>query len=68
MLKVIRDTIDTTRIDIEPEEAIALAPKLKQFIKEQGREPEIQSIDPFEKRLAEVRLYINDQKRKHGLG
>jgi len=68
MLKVIRDTIDITKIDIEPEEAIALTPKLKQFIKEQGREPEIQSIDPFEKRLAEVRLYIINQKRKHGLG
>ncbi|MFM7457756.1 MAG: DEAD/DEAH box helicase [bacterium] len=68
ILMVIRDTIDITRIDIEPEEAIALAPKLKQFIKDQGREPEIQSIDPFEKRLAEVRLYIINQKRKHGLG
>lgn len=65
VLKIIQDTIETTRIQVTEEEAIILWPKIKTFHATHNREPNLQSNDPLERRMAEVLIYIKDQKRKH---
>ena len=58
ILRLIQETIDAIKIDITPEEAIILAPKLKLFISHMGRAPEINAADPQERRLAEFIIYM----------
>lgn len=62
VLKTIQDTIASTRIEITEEEALIVFPKLQRFIKLKGRLPELRSEDPEEKRLAEVRLWLQRKK------
>ncbi len=62
ILKVIQDTIDSSRIEMTPEEVKILWPKAKAFTIQTGRKPEISSSDPLEKRLAEVVLYLKKLK------
>jgi superfamily II DNA or RNA helicase len=64
VLKVIQDAIAQTRIQITPEEAVILWPKIKDFVQTFKREPNIQSPDPIEKRMAEALIYLKAQKRK----
>lgn len=64
VLKVIQDTIATTRIQITDEEAVLLFPKIKDFVARNGTQPSIDSYDPLEKRLAEVVLYLRNKKRE----
>ena len=58
VLKIIQDTIDSTRIDISMEECALLWPKMVEFKKDKGRNPDINSDDPLERRMAEARLYL----------
>lgn len=69
-LKVIQDTIEATRIQMSPEEAVVLWPKIKDFKQRTGREPYIQANDPLEKRMAEALIVLKAEKRKmqHGSG
>lgn len=58
VLRVIQDTIDSSRIEMTPEEVKILWPKAKEFFERTGRKPEVTSSDPLEKRLAEAVLYL----------
>ncbi|MFA6365177.1 MAG: DEAD/DEAH box helicase family protein [Candidatus Paceibacterota bacterium] len=62
ILKVIQDTIDSSRIEMTPEEVKILWPKAKEFTIQTGRKPDISSSDPLEKRLAEAVLYLKKIK------
>jgi len=64
VLKVIQDVIESTRIQVSEEEAILIWPKIKEFYSTYKREPDLNSNDPLERRMAEVLIYIKDQKRK----
>ncbi|MDD4950587.1 DEAD/DEAH box helicase [Sulfuricurvum sp.] len=64
VLKLIQESIEATRIQMSEEEAIVLWPKINAFIKEKGVQPDINSFDPLEKRLAEAIVYLKDLKRK----
>jgi len=64
VLKVIRDTIEATRIKMDFEEAKILWPKIQEFVKMYGKEPDLKSGDPLEKRMAECVIYLKDEKRK----
>lgn len=62
VLRVIQDTIDSSRIEMIPEEVRILWPKAKEFFERTGRKPEVTSSDPLEKRLAEAVLYLKKIK------
>lgn len=64
VLKLIQESIETTRIQMDFEEAKLLWPKVKLFVHEQGREPDLNASDFTEKRLAECLIYIKQEKRK----
>ena len=64
VLKLIQESIQTTRIQMDFEEAKLLWPKVKQFVHEYGREPDLNASDFTEKRLAECLIYIKQEKRK----
>ena len=68
VLRVIQDAIDSTRLQMTEEEAVLLWPKIKDFVKlHDSQHPEINSIDPLERRLGEALLYLKNQKRSQGL-
>ncbi len=62
VLKTIKDTINAGRIEMTPEEAVILAPKIKEFKSIKGFDPSLQSIDPKEVRLAEALIWIRNYK------
>ena len=66
LLKVIQETIDAGRIQMTDEEAVILyRDKIGPFIKmNNGREPNINSSDPLEKRMAEALVYLRNKKRQ----
>ncbi|KVU49565.1 DEAD/DEAH box helicase [Burkholderia cepacia] len=67
IFKVIQDTIEATRVQMSDEEAILLWPKIKEFVKSQGREPNIASLDPLERRMADAVVYLKAQRRQQGV-
>jgi superfamily II DNA or RNA helicase len=68
VFKVIQEAIEATRIQMSPEEALELWPKIKAFVKNSGGiEPNISAIDLRERRLAEALIYIKEQRRKQGV-
>lgn len=64
VLKVIQETIESTRIKMDFEEAKILWPKIQEFVKTYKREPTLSSNDPLEKRMAECIIYLKEEKRK----
>lgn len=64
VLKVIMDTIESTRLLITEEEAVILYPKIKDYVARTGNKPDISSPDPLERRLAEALLFIQRKKRE----
>ena len=64
VLKLIKDHIEANRINITADEAVLLWPKIKVFYKKFEREPNLESSDPLEKRMAEAIIYLKDQKRR----
>lgn len=64
VLKLIQESIETTRIQMDFEEAKLLWPKVKLFAHENGREPDLNASDFNEKRLAECLIFIKQEKRK----
>jgi hypothetical protein len=62
VLKVIQDTIDSSRIEMTVEEAMLLFPKAENFVRQTGRKPDISSADPLEKRLAEGIIFLKKLK------
>ena len=65
LLKTIQDTIDAGRIEMSDEEAVILyRDKIPPFMDKFGREPNINSNDPQEKRLAEAIVYLRNKRRE----
>jgi superfamily II DNA or RNA helicase len=64
VLKVIQDVIEATRIQMTLEEALLLWPKINNFVKTIKKEPNLQSTDPLERRMAEAIIFLKEQKRK----
>jgi hypothetical protein len=67
VFKIIQDTIEATRVQMSDEEAVLLWPKIKDFFKVQGREPNINSLDPLERRMADALIYLKAQRRQQGV-
>jgi superfamily II DNA or RNA helicase len=64
VLKVIQDTIESTRIKMDFEEAKILWPKIVEFKKLHDKEPSLNANDPLERRMAECIIYLKEEKRK----
>ena len=64
VLKIIQDTIEATRIVMDFEEAKILWPKINEFKTTFKKEPNINSNDPLERRMAECIIYLKEEKRK----
>ncbi|MCL1484240.1 MAG: ATP-dependent helicase [Marinobacter sp.] len=64
VLKTIQDEIQGNRVEMTEGEATILWPKIKRFVKEQGRNPSESSPHPIEKRYAECLLWLKKQKRQ----
>ncbi len=64
VLKVIQETIEATRIKMTFDEAYTLWPKIKEFVKTKGVEPQLRSNDPLERRMSEALIFLKEQKRK----
>ncbi len=67
VLKLIKESIEATKISMSEEEAIVLWPKVKEFVLKYGKEPQLETSDLIEKRLAECLIYIREQRRKRGV-
>lgn len=67
VFKVIQDTIEATRVQMSDEEAVLLWPKIKEFAKTHSREPNISSLDPLERRMADAVVYLKAQRRQQGV-
>ncbi len=66
--KLIQEAIESTRITMDFEEAKILRPKIQTFIKERWTQPDINSHDPLEKRMAECIIYLKKEKRNRTHG
>ncbi|ARU47560.1 DEAD/DEAH box helicase [Sulfurospirillum diekertiae] len=64
VLKLIQESIEATRIEMTPEEAIILYKKIPVFKSEHGRMPDLNSSDFTEKRMAEALIYLNKLRRE----
>lgn len=64
VLRIIQDTITSTRIEVTEEDAVALWPRIQHFHKVNRRQPDPRSSDPTEKRYGEVLLYLRRKKRE----
>lgn len=65
VLRIIQDSITATRVEVTEEEALALFPKIQNWVKVAGRRPNVRSEDPTEKRYAEVLLFLQRKKQEH---
>lgn len=63
-LRIIQDAIEATRVDISPEEAVILWPKIQLYHKTFGKEPSLSANDPQVRRMAECLSYLRTEKRK----
>lgn len=58
VLRLIQDTITSTKIEFSEEEALSLFTKIKTWKQVHGKNPDIRSEDPAEKRLAAALLFL----------
>ncbi|MBL4711049.1 MAG: DEAD/DEAH box helicase family protein, partial [Gammaproteobacteria bacterium] len=61
VLRIIQDQIELTRIKMSEAEVLILYHKIKQFIKQFGKKPNLNSSDGQEVRMAQAIIYINEQ-------
>ena len=64
ILRIIQETIEATRIQMDFEEAKILWPKVLEFVKSNNRQPSLTALDPIEKRMAQCVVYLKEEKRK----
>ncbi len=65
LLKVIQESINAGRIQMTDEEAVILyKDKIASFVKSTGREPELNSGNALERRMAEALVYLRNKKRQ----
>jgi len=67
VLKLIDEHIQSTKIEMTEEEASLLWPKIKKWRARTGEEPNIQSFDPKERRMAEALIFLRELKRQRML-
>ncbi|MGO2117884.1 MAG: DEAD/DEAH box helicase [Fusobacterium sp.] len=65
VLKAIKDTIDASRIQMTEEEAVLLYNKIIEFKSRYKRLPDINSIYPQEKRMAEAIVFLKNRRRQN---
>ena len=58
VLKAVQECIRVMKISMTDDEAQILWPKINEFFAAKRREPDLDSLDPVEKRLAEALLYL----------
>jgi hypothetical protein len=64
VLRIIQDQITATRVEFTEEEALALVPRIKNWIKVNGRRPDSRAEEPTEKRYADALLWLQRAKQK----
>ena len=64
VLKTINDVVHASRSTVTEAEAVLMWPKIVSFIKDKGRHPKLNSDDAIERRMAEVVVYVRNQKAK----
>lgn len=67
VLKLIDEHIQATKIEMTEREAIILWPKIKEWVNRTNVEPNLQSFDQKEKRMAEALVFLREQKRQRAL-
>ena len=65
VLKTIQETIEAGRIEMVFEEAAILWPKVQEFMKTHKREPDFNSLNDNEKRLAECIIFMRNKVRQN---
>lgn len=68
VLKLIQESIEATRIEMTPEEAVILYKKIPAFKSEHGRMPDIGSRDFAEMRMAQALIFLNKLRRERANG
>lgn len=69
VLRIISDAIAATRVEVSEEEALALFPKIQNWVKVNGgRRPNVRSDNPTEKRYAEALLFLQRLKQQRSAG
>ena len=63
VLKAIQECIRAFKVNMTDDEALHLWPKINNFVKATGRPPNLDSLDPAERRLAEALVYLKHIKR-----
>ena len=66
-LKVIQDAIESTRIQMTEEQAVYYYNKAREYKQKTGKTPDINSLDPFEKKMAEAIIYLKNLRRQQGV-
>ena len=64
VLRIIQDQITATRVEFTEEEALALVPRIKKWIRVNNRRPDSRAEDPTEKRYADALLWLQRAKQK----
>ncbi len=64
VFKAVQQCIQALRVSMTDDEAKMLWVHINDFYKAHGREPNLDSLDPFEKRMAEALLYL--RRLNHG--
>ena len=65
LLRVIQHSIDAGRISMTDKEAVLLyRDKMKPFIEQHGRQPDMKAVEPLERRLAEAIVYLTNKRRQ----
>lgn len=64
VLKAIQDTISAIKIDMTLEEAVLLWPKINEWVERTRDQPDIQSFDPKEQRMAQALIVLREEKRR----
>jgi len=65
VLRIISDAITATRVEVSDDEARSLWPKIQAWHKVNGRKPDVRSVEPTERRYAEVLLFLQRRKQQH---
>ena len=68
ILGLIQESIESTRIEMTPQEAVILYKKIPAFKNENGRMPDLDSRDFTERRMAEALIYLNKLRREKANG
>ena len=66
VFKAIQTYVKAQRVSVTDDEAIEMWPKIQDFYVTMGRKPSLDALDPYEKRLAEVYIYIKNIRRSNG--